>query len=188
MSALVNRLRKHMTDSLADVDCASLHKHMLNSKLSGWGIVPLQWVHNEWLASVRERHWWWIFRRWACNDVAPGISTSGEGSKSRGWLNQRVLAAPQGIKDARQIDDYPRVHFLQAELRDLACKLSILVYLLGTITFPNLNPSQKRKCCYPRGSPKNGTELQDPSLGETSTAEGSACGALQPSNCETSIR
>ena len=60
-----------MIDSLADVDCASLHKHMQNSKLSGWGILPLQWVQDEWLASVRERHWWWIFHRWAYNDVAP---------------------------------------------------------------------------------------------------------------------
>ena len=72
----------------------------------------------------------------------PGISTSGEGSKSRGWLNQRVLVALQGIKDARQIDDYPRVRFLQTELRDLASRLYIPVYLLGTITVPNLNPSQ----------------------------------------------
>ena len=89
-----------MTDSLADVDCATLHKHMAKTDLSGWGILPLQWVEDDWHASVRERHWWWIFRRWACNDVPPGISTQGEGSKSRGWLNQRVLAALQGIRDA----------------------------------------------------------------------------------------
>jgi hypothetical protein len=89
-----------MTDSLADVDCATLHKHMAKTDLSGWGILPLQWVEDDWHASVRERHWWRIFRRWACNDVPPGISTQGEGSKSRGGLNQRVLAALQGIRDA----------------------------------------------------------------------------------------
>ena len=79
MAAPASRLRKHMTDSLAGVDCATLHKHMAKSKLSGWGILPLQWVEDDWLPSVQEHHWWWIFRRFACNDVPPGISTQGEG-------------------------------------------------------------------------------------------------------------
>ena len=140
--ALISRLRKHMTDSLADVDCATLHKHMTKTDLSGWGILPLQWVEDDWHASVRERHWWWIFRRWACNDVPPGISTQGEGSKSRGWLNQRVLAALQGIRDARRISDWPRVKFLQSELQDLANRLSIPLYVLGHVTVPNLTPIQ----------------------------------------------
>ena len=46
-AALASRLRKHMTDSLAGVDCATLHKHMAKSKLSGWGILHLQWVARE---------------------------------------------------------------------------------------------------------------------------------------------
>ena len=141
-SALTSRLRKHMTDSLADVDCATLHKYMLKHGLGGWGILPLQWVEEEWLASVRERHWWWVFRRWACNDVAPGISTEGEGSQSRGWMNQRVLAALKGIKDARHVDDYPRIKFLQNELRELAARLSIPLYVLAHVTVPNLTPDQ----------------------------------------------
>ena len=39
--ALASRLRKHMTDSAADVDCATLHKHMAKQPASGWGILPL---------------------------------------------------------------------------------------------------------------------------------------------------
>ena len=139
--ALISRLRKHMTDSLADVDCATLHKHMAKTDLSSWGILPPQWV-EDWHASVRERHWWWIFRRWACNDVPPGISTQGAGSKSRGWLNQRVLAALQGIRDARRTSDWPRVKFLLSELQDLANRLSIPLYVLGHVTVPNLTPIQ----------------------------------------------
>ena len=131
-----------MTDSAADVDCATLHKHMAKHPASGWGILPLQWIEDDWHASVRERHWWWVFRRWACNDVPPGISTNGEGSKTRGWMNQRVLAALQGIRDARGIGDWPRVKFLQAELHDLASRLSIPLYVLGHVTVPNLTPQQ----------------------------------------------
>ena len=81
-------------------------------------------------------------RRWACNDVAPGISTEGEGSQPRGWLNQRVLMALQGIKDARRVDDYPRIKFLESKLRDLVSRF-IPLYLLGHITGPNLSSLQR---------------------------------------------
>ena len=141
-AALAQRLRKHMTDAAADADCASLHRHMMCRPLGRWGILPLQWVHDSWLASIRERHCWWTFRRWACNDVAPRISTEREGSQPRGWLNQRVLTALQGIKDARRVDDYPRIKFLESELRDLASRLSIPLYLLGHITVPILSYRQ----------------------------------------------
>ena len=142
MAALASHLRKHMIESVAGVDCATMHKHMPKSKLLGWGILPLQWVEDDWLASVRERHWWWIFPCYACNDVPPGISTQGEGSNSRGWMNQRVLAALQGIRYPRSIRDWPRVRFLQFELRGLASKLSIPLYILGDIRVPNMPPLQ----------------------------------------------
>ena len=131
-----------MTDAAADADCASLHRHMMQHPLGGWEIFPLQWVHDQWLASVRERHCRWTFRRWVCNDVAPGICTEGEGSQRKGWLNQRVLTALQGIKDAKRVDDYPHIKFLESELRDLASRLSIPLYLLGHVTVPNLSPPQ----------------------------------------------
>ena len=40
------------------------------------------------------------------------------------------------------MDDYPRIKILQCELRDLASKLSIPLYLLGHITVPNLSSLQ----------------------------------------------
>ena len=141
-AALASRLRKLMADSRARVDCATLHKRMAKSKLSGWGILPLQWVEDDWVASLRERHWWWIFRRFACNDAPPGISTQGEGSGSWGWMNQRVVAARQGIRNAKSIKDWPRVKFLQTSLRDLSPKLSIPLYILRHIFVPNLSPLQ----------------------------------------------
>ena len=57
-------------------------------------------------------------------------------------MNHRVLAALQGIRDARSITDWPRVKFLQSELRDLASKLSILLYIPRHISLPNLSPLQ----------------------------------------------
>ena len=36
-------------------------------------------------------------------------------SKSRGWLNQRVLAVLQALNEAKQFHDYPRISYLQQE-------------------------------------------------------------------------
>ena len=57
-------------------------------------------------------------------------------------MNQRVLAALQGIRNARSIKDWPRVKILQSQLRDIASKLSIPLYILGHIFVPNLSPLQ----------------------------------------------
>ena len=75
--ALTVRLRKHQTDASSFQDCSTLHRLMLQTDSAHWGIIPLQFMNDEWYASVRERHWWFVFKKWACNDVAPGISTEG---------------------------------------------------------------------------------------------------------------
>ena len=46
-----------MTDALSNQDCSSLHSKMCVTDLSHWGILPLQFVDDDWLASIRERHW-----------------------------------------------------------------------------------------------------------------------------------
>ena len=104
-SALVQRVRKHMTDATSFQDCSTLHRLILQADMGGRGILPLQYVSDQWLASVREIHCWFIFKKWACNDVPPGISADGEPAKSRGWLNQRVLAILHGMKEAKSIRD-----------------------------------------------------------------------------------
>ena len=139
-SAPITCLRKHMTDASSHQDCATLHKVFLQTDPSHWGIVPLQYVSYPWLASVRERHRWHTFRKWACNDTAPGISTDGQGSAPRGWLTQQALAVLHGIKEAKQLRDYARLRYLQQDLRDLAHQLSIPMYSLGAIVVPNLTP------------------------------------------------
>ena len=78
-----------------------LHKMMLQTKIAHWGILPLENVTDPWLASVREQHWWFVFSKYACNDVVSSISTDGQGSQPRGWLNQRVLAVLQGLREAK---------------------------------------------------------------------------------------
>ena len=107
------------------------------------GNPPLQLVSDPRLASVRERHWWTIFKRWACNDVPAGISAHGTPRKSRGWLNQQRLAVLQGIKDAWAIRDYACMKCLQNDLCNLACQLSVPRYVVGTLVVPNLSPLQK---------------------------------------------
>ena len=46
---------------------------------------------------------------------------------------------PQSTRDARGLHDYPRVKHLQADLRDLASRLSIPLNHVTTIGVPTLN-------------------------------------------------
>ena len=110
-SPLAALLKKHITDATSHHD-ATLHKMMLQTDIAHWGILPLQYVADPWLASGREHHWLFVFRKYACNDVAPGISTDGQESQPRGWLKQRVLAVLQGLREAKQLSDYPRMWYL----------------------------------------------------------------------------
>ena len=82
------------------------------------------------------------YRKYAINDIAPGICADGTG-RNTGWLNQKVLALLQGIRDARAIDDFGRVKFLQGQLRELAGELSIPLHTLGQIVVPNCTDDQK---------------------------------------------
>ena len=113
-----------MTDALSTNDCASLHMKMAATELAHWGIIPLQFIQDDFLASVRERHRWYTFRRYVSNDIPPGINRSGDSKKERGFLNKRVLSVIHGIREARGLDDYPRVKHLQNNLRDLSAQLS----------------------------------------------------------------
>ena len=47
--------RKHMTDALADVDRASLHRLMLTVDMVGWGIAVLEDVDSLWWSGIREK-------------------------------------------------------------------------------------------------------------------------------------
>ena len=48
--AFIRRLRKHMTDALSTNDCASLHMKMATTELAHWGIIPLQFIQDDFLA------------------------------------------------------------------------------------------------------------------------------------------
>ena len=103
---------------------------MCTTDLSHRGILPLQFVDDDWLASIRERHWWYTYRRYALNDVAPGILSDG---------NTRA----NGIRDVRAIDDLGRVKFLQDQLRELASVMFIPLHVLGHVVVPNCTHTQK---------------------------------------------
>ena len=57
------------------------------------------------------------------------------GGKSTTWL-------VQGIKEAKLLRDYSRIRYLQHDLRDLSTKLSIPLYVLGSVVVPKLQPLQ----------------------------------------------
>ena len=176
--ALAVRLRKHHTDATSYQDCSTLHCMMLQTDRSHWGILPLQCVQDSWYASIRERHWWFTFKKYACNDVAPGISTDGEGLGPRGWLNQRVLAVLHSIKQDRQIQDWARLRFLRTHLQQLASQMSVPLYAMGSIVVPNLLPNQKS--AIHRVSKKNGCLHYWTSVGKTGDVQSNQNSAEQP--------
>ena len=141
--AFITRLRKHMTDATSCDDCATLHPKLSTTDMSHWGLVPLQLVTEDFQASVRERHWWYVFRRYALNDVPPGINGSEDSKEARGFLNKRVLAVLHGIHEARGLDGYPRLRLLKDFLRMLTTKLSVPLQTVSAVCVPNLTSDQK---------------------------------------------
>ena len=143
MSAPIRRLQKHMTDSLAHTDAASLHKFMARSNMEDWGIAPLEYVSDSWWAAVGERWWWYVFRQWALNDVVPRILDREVADKNRGWLNLKVLRLLLDIREAQDNGDHARCKCLHTELEQLGRELSIPIHIAGTIVVPYLTPNQK---------------------------------------------
>ena len=60
-AAPIRRLRKHITDAMSTSDCATLHIKLSTTELAHWGIIPLQYITEDFFASVQER-WWYVFR------------------------------------------------------------------------------------------------------------------------------
>ena len=141
-TAPIRRLRKHMTNAMWTSDCATLPAKMSTTDLAHWGIIPLQYVVDDFLASVPERHWWYVFRKYVVNDIPPGINRSGDSKKDTGFLNKRVITVIQGIREARALGDYPRVKYLQADLRDLASQLSLPLQTVGSVSVGNISPEK----------------------------------------------
>ena len=140
-SAPIKRLRKHMSDSSAHTHAISLHELMAWSSMEDRVIAPLEYVPDSWWAAVREHWWWYVFRRWALNDVAPGILDTEVAEKNWGWLNLKVLRLLHAIKEAQDNGDHARCKCLHTELEHLGPELSI--HLAGDIVVPNLTPDQK---------------------------------------------
>ena len=141
-SAPVQRLRKHMTDNLAHVDHSNLHLLMCKTCHAHWSIGVLEYISDDWWAAVRERHWWFIFKHWAVNNVPPGIPLRDGPPQNNGWLNQRILELLRALRVAQEGYDHARVKFLQQELQEAAQELSIPLHLMRCIVVPNMSPSQ----------------------------------------------
>ena len=132
-----------MSNSLARTDAASLHEFMARSDMADWGIAPVEYVQDRWWAAVRERCWWYVFRWWALNDVAPGIPDRENPEANRGWLNLKVLCSLQEIREAQDMGDHARAKCLHTELEILSKDPNIPFHIAGNIVVPNLTPGQK---------------------------------------------
>ena len=139
---LAQRLRKHMTDAMAGVGHALLDRIMLAVDMSGWGIAVLEYVDNEWWSGVRERDWWFTLKRWAVNNVAPGVG-QGPDQRPNRWLSQDVLRLLKEMKQAQDDSDYPRVAAMRAELTELSQTVNLPLVFGASIVVPNLTPRQK---------------------------------------------
>ena len=147
--ARVQRLRKHLTDAAAGADNSTLHRLMATADSADWGIGVLQYVGDTWWAAVRERAWWWQLRRWAVNDIPPGIPDPAAGitSSARGWMNQKVLRVLRELRSARDSHDYARAKFLQAELQAMAQELQVPLNLTSAVVVPDVTIPQKTAIC-----------------------------------------
>ena len=103
--AFIMRLRTHMTDATPCNDCPTLHLQLSTADMSQWGIVPLQFVTDNFDASVCERHWCYIFRP-LCAQRCTSRNQQVRGfKKGGGVLNKTVLTVLHGIREARGLDD-----------------------------------------------------------------------------------
>ena len=147
--APVQRLRKHLTDAAAGVDNSTLHRLMATTDSADWGIGVLQYVGDTWWTAVRESAWWWQLRRWAVNDIPPGIPDPAVGvtSSARGWMNQKVLRVLRELRSAHDIHNYARAKFLQAELQKMGRELQVPLNLASAVVVPDVTVPQKTAIC-----------------------------------------
>ena len=138
----VRRLRKHVTHSLAHTDAASLHEFMARSDMAYWGIAPSEYVQDSRWAAVRERWWRYVFRRWALNDVVPGIPDRENRGANRGSLNLKVLRLLQEIGKHRTWGTMPERSACTPSWK-FWVRISTPIHIAGNIVVPNLTPDQK---------------------------------------------
>ena len=130
--ALISRLRKHMTDALAMVDCSHFHHMLRCTVLADWFIVPLEFQSTETAACVRERHWWFVFRARVLNDVPPAIP-QGEGEKHKGSRNRKLVLGLRDLSVARVAQDWAAVKAIKGWVSALGREAGIPIVQIPPI-------------------------------------------------------
>ena len=133
-------------------DNSTLHRLMATTDSAHWGIGVLQYVKDTWWTAVRERARWWQLRRWAVNDIPPGVPdpTAGVTSSARGWMNQKLLRVLRELRSAQDSHNYARAKFLQAELQDMAKDLQVPLNLTSAVIVPDVTVVSYGVSCEPQ--------------------------------------
>ena len=98
----VQCLRKHYTDGHARTDIATFHSLILLTEFVDWVTIPVQYTETLFRTGSAERAWWSELKKWAVNDVAPGISETDTSNKVRSYLSHHILCALKEIGVAKK--------------------------------------------------------------------------------------
>ena len=132
-----------MTDALAMVDCSHVHHMLRCTVLADWFIVPLEFQSTKTAACMRERHWWFVFRARALDDVPPAIPQS-EGEKHKGSRNRKLVLGLRDLGVARVAQDWAAVNAIKGWVSALGREAGIPIVQIPPIVVSNLTPDMKR--------------------------------------------
>ena len=139
--ALIKRLRKHISTTLAHTEDSRFHEMLRSTDLADWMIVPVELVWSEWEAAVAERYWWDKFRRWCLNDMPPRIPTSS--AKPSKLMPRRALQIIRSLSAARLANDFPRVAALKKEIALIGAELQLPLLISAIIRVPYMTGQYK---------------------------------------------
>ena len=140
--ASTQRLRKHVTTSLAGTEDSSFHDLLKQTSEADWTLVPVELVDNTTLGCYREREWWHTLHAWTVNDTAPALPTAGNANPGAQHAKQLQTTLRQA-HIARINKDFARSAVLNRDIQRIAARMNIPLGKPVNITVPYLTPSQR---------------------------------------------
>ena len=140
MLATTQRLRKHVTASLAGTEDSSFHDLLKQTNEADWTLIRVELVDKTALGCYREREWWHTFQAWTINDTAPTLPTFG--STPRGNAKQLQTTLHQA-HIARVNKEFARAAVLSRDLQRLATHMNIPLSKPDNVTVPYLTPLRR---------------------------------------------
>ena len=140
--APTQRLRKHVTTSLAGTEDSSFHDLLKQTSEVDWTLVPVELVDNTTLGCYREREWWHTLHAWTVNDTAPALPTAGNATPGAQHAKQLQTTLRQA-HIARINKDFARSAVPNRDIQRIAARMNIPLGKPVNITIPYLTPSQR---------------------------------------------